>query len=312
VQSKFDDYSNHIGIRIYHELQRISHLPIRGAWRITHFLSGIVPKPEPKGPCVVKTLHGFRILVDPILDKGLERSLFDYGTYEEGTLRIMKHILKDNGFFIDIGANIGLMSLHAAKILSGGGKVLSFEPLPSTYDILCQNIIMNNFSNIEAVNSAIGSADGTVDIFDNMAINRGSASLIRPNHTESSHKIPIRRLDGYLDERRMRSPIDCIKIDVEGWELEVLKGAHRTLSGADAPVCIVESSTLHPTYGGNTQDIYSYLRNINSYKIFRLERGKEKPSRLLEIGHKDGLPEHDNLFCFLPEHVRRLPSRMFH
>lgn len=304
---EYNDYSNHVGLRICRELGRIRYLPIRGAMIVAQLLGKIVPVPNPKGLCIVKTIHGFFILVDPIL----ERSVFLHGTYEEGTLRIMSHILRDGDTFIDIGANIGLMSLHAAKTLSGSGKVLSFEPLSNTYDILLQNIKLNNFGNIEAANIAIGSTNGTVDIFENRAISRGSSSLIKPNHTESSHRIPIKRLDEYLKEHPINSNIDCIKIDVEGWELEVLKGANNTLSGPDAPICIIECSTLHPTYGGDTRDIYTFLRNINSYRIFRLARGKEIPSKLLEIEDKKNLPKHDNLFCFLPEHIRKLPIRMF-
>lgn len=311
MQKEYDDYSNHIGLKTCHELGQIRHLPIRGADRITQFLTKIVPKPNPKGACIIKTIHGFRILIDPILDKGLERALFIYGTYEEGTLRIMNHILRDGGIFIDIGANIGLMSLHAAKILNGRGKVLSFEPLSSTYDILLQNIKLNNFGNIEAENIAIGSKNGNVDIFDNIAITRGSSSLIKPNYTESSNRIPIKRLDEYLEEHRINSNINCIKIDVEGWELEVLKGANTTLSDPDAPICIIECSTLHPMYGGDTQDIYTFLRNINSYRIFRLAKGKEWPSKLLEVEDKENLPKHDNLFCFLPKHIKELPGRIF-
>lgn len=312
MQTAYNDYSNHIGLRICHNLKRIRYLPIRGAEKITQLLTKIVPKPNPKGSCIIKTIHGFVMLVDPILDKGVERALFIYGTYEEGTLKIMNDILRDGDTtFIDIGANIGLMSLHAAKILDGSGKVLSFEPLTSSYDILLQNIILNNMGNIEAVNIAIGSTNGTVDIFDNISINRGSSCLIKPNHTESSHRISIKRLDDYLEEHRITSNIGCIKIDVEGWEFEVLKGANTTLQGPNAPICIIECSTLRPTFGGDVQEIYTFLRNINSYRIFRLVRGKETPSKLLEIECKEDLPKHDNLFCFLPEHIRKLPSRMF-
>ncbi len=311
MQKKYTDYSDHIGLKICYGLGLIRYLPFRGAGRITQLLTKIVPKPNPKELCIVKTIHGFRILVDPFLDKGVERALFLYGTYEEGTLRIMNHILRDGGTFIDIGANIGLMSLHAAKILSGRGKVLSFEPLLNTYDILVQNIELNNFGNIEAANIAIGSTNGTVDIFDNLAINRGSSSLIKPNHAESCHKISIKRLDEYLAEHRINRNINCIKIDVEGWELEVLKGANTLLSGSDAPICIIECSTLHPTYGGDAQEIYTFLRNINSYRIFRLARGKERPSRLIEVKDKVNLPEHDNLFCLLSKHIQRLPSQRF-
>lgn len=251
------------------------------------------------------------IWVDPIMDKGIERALFMHGTYEEGTLRVIKQILRDGSRFIDIGANIGLMSLHAAKILGGKGKVLAFEPLSSTYDILLQNIKLNNFGNIKTENIAIGSQNGTVDIFENRAVNRGSSSLIKPNNTESSNKTPVKLLDKYLEEHRMNRIIDCIKIDVEGWELEVLKGAGATLSAHDAPICIIECSTLRPMYGGETQDIYTFLRKINSYRIFHLARGKERPSKLVEIKEKENLPEHDNIFCFLPGHIKKLPNRMF-
>lgn len=274
------------------------------AWLLAKFF----PYPKPKGPCIVKTLHGFSILVDPILDKGIERPIFYNGTYEYGTMKIMNYIL-NGGTFIDIGANIGLMSLHASKILNYRGKVLSFEPLLSTYNILLKNIARNNLRNIKAINIAIGSTNGIVEIFDNK-VTRGSSSIIKINQTASSHRVPIKCLDTYLDENHFDS-INCIKIDVEGWELEVLKGAAKTLSGPDAPICIIECSRLHPTFGGDIRDIYTFLCNINSYRIFRLERGKEKPSKLIQINSKDNLPKHDNLFCFLPEHIKRLPSRIF-
>lgn len=311
MQMNYSDYSNHTGLRICHELRKISHLRIRGSGRLTHLITKIVPKPNPKGLCIVKTIYGFRILVDPRRGKGIEMALFTYGTYEEGTLKILNNILKEDDFFIDIGANIGLMSLQTAKKLGGGGKVLSFEPLPSTYNILRQNIALNNFTNIEAINIAIGSKDGIADIYDNIAINRGSASLIKSNHSESSHKILIKSLDEFLNQHQFSRNVGCIKIDVEGWELEVLKGANKTLSGAKSPICIVEYSTLHTTYGGDSKDIYNFMRNINSYRIFRLARGKEKPSKLLEIRSEEDLPKHDNLFCFLPEHIIKLPQ-IFH
>ncbi len=310
MQKKYNDYSNHLGLKIVRVLLgHIRYLPIRGTFKTTNLLAKIVPKPNPKGLCIVKTVHGFKMLVDPVLDKGLERALFNYGTYEAGTLKLMNDILRDGDTFIDIGANIGLMSLHAGKILGENGRVVSFEPLSNTYNILVENIALNNFRNVEVVNTAIGSTNGVVDIFDNI-VNRGSSSLIKPNYTESCHKIPINRLDDYLEEHGINS-INCIKIDVEGWELEVLKGAANTLSGFEAPICIIECSTMHPTHGGDTKDIYTFLQDINSYRLFRLARGKEKPSRLLEIKDITNLPKHDNLFCFLPKHFKKLPSRLF-
>ena len=311
MQEEYNDYSNHIGLRLCHSLRRIRYFPLPGFHRIVLFLSNKIPKPRSTDPCIIKTIHGFRILIDPALGEGLERSLFEFGTYEEGTLRILDQILRNGGVFIDIGANIGLMSLHAADILKGKGTVLSFEPLPSTFAILQKNIGINHNSNIHAINKAIGSKKGIVDIYENPEMNRGAASIIKPNSSESSFKIPIISLDEYLTMRGSISPIKCLKLDVEGWELEVLKGAKITLSDPNAPICILEYSKYHKTYGGENHDIYTYLQNINSYRLFRLERGKERPSKLIEIKQISDLPKHDNLFCFLQKHIDNLPSRIF-
>ena len=310
MKKRYNDYSKHIFLNLRHKLTYIREIPFKGSERIASFLAKFIPIPKPKGPCIVKTLYGFSVLVDPILDKGIERPIFYQGTYENGTMKIMNNVFKKGGAFIDIGANIGLMSLHASRIIGNRGDVLSFEPLSDTYNILLQNIALNKVSNIKAINIAIGSTNGVVEIFSGAKINRGTSSLIRTNQTQSSHKVPIITLDTYLDENPIGS-ITCIKIDVEGWELEVLKGAAKTLSSPNAPICIIECSHTHPPFGGDVQDIYDFLCNINDYKIFRLAKGKEKSSKLIQIKSKDSLPEHDNLFCFLPRHFKRLPRGIF-
>jgi FkbM family methyltransferase len=309
MQTTYNDYSRDLFLNLRHKLTHIREIPLKGSGRIASLLDKIIPVPKPKGPCLVKTLYGFIILVNPVSDTGVERSIFFKGTYENGTMKIMTDVLNKGRAFIDIGANIGLMSLHASRIMGNRGKVLSFEPLLSTYNILLQNISLNKASNIEAINIAVGSTNGIVEIFDNSKI-RGASSLINTNQTQSSHRVPLKSLDTYLDEDPIES-ITCLKIDVEGWELEVLKGAAKTLSGSDAPICIIECSLLHPTFGGDIQDIYNLLCAINDYRIFRLERGKEEPSKLIQIRSKDNLPTHDNLFCFLPGHISRLPKRIF-
>lgn len=310
MKKKYNDYSKHIFLNLRHKLTYIREIPFKGSDRIGLLLSKFIPLPKPKGLCIVKTLYGFSVLVNPIQDEGIDRPIFYRGTYENGTMKIMNDVLKKGETFIDIGANIGLMSLHASRIIGNRGEVLSFEPLSDTYNILLQNIALNKANNIKAKNIAIGSTNGMVEIFNGTDLNRGTSSLIKTNQGQSSRKVPIKRLDTYLDKNPIDS-ITCIKIDVEGWELEVLKGATKTLSGSDAPLCIVEYSHMHPTFGGDVQDIYDFLCNVNDYKIFCLAKGKEKSSRLVRIKNKDSLPKHDNLFCFLPRHFKRLPRRIF-
>src|ERR1017187_176988 len=80
--------------------------------------------PKPTGETVVTTLWGGKIIVDATVDNGIERSMYYQGTYEFGCLYLIKMLLEKDYTFADIGANIGLMSIFASKILAGSGKVL--------------------------------------------------------------------------------------------------------------------------------------------------------------------------------------------
>jgi len=102
-----------------------------------------------EGPVLISTKYGFDIIcMDPITDKGVERPLFLNGTYEAGTLDIIGKCLRKGDTFIDVGANIGLMSIFASKIVGSNGIVYAFEPEPETFVILRKNIEINKINNI--------------------------------------------------------------------------------------------------------------------------------------------------------------------
>jgi hypothetical protein len=89
-----------------------------------------------------------------------------------------------------------------------------------------------------------------------------------------------------------------IKIDVEGFELEALKGAKNLLSSEIPPILIVECTeeTEHQNY--TREALYSWLKNTNSqYKFYKLKGSKSRKSKLIEIFDQSELPTHDNLFC---------------
>jgi FkbM family methyltransferase len=307
--TQYTDYTNNVLLNMRHQLLRVRNIPLRGSMRLSRMLEKIVATPKPDGLCRVKTLHGYTLLVDPIVGKGLELAVFSRGTYEEGTLRLITRLLGHGGIFIDVGANIGLMTLHAASILQRSGRVVAFEPVPNVYQLLQQNVDINNFSNVKAENSAVGATNGTMDIYQNLDVNRGSATLSRSNDAVPPITVPVVALDDYVRRNTIRD-IACMKIDVEGWELEVLRGAHDTLSGTTAPACIIECSTQRHSDGGTVNDIYTFITTTNEYRVFRPCRSKELPSRLRRIGLAE-LPAHDNIVCLLPAHIEKLPANMF-
>jgi FkbM family methyltransferase len=156
-----------------------------------------------------------RVLVLPEL-RGISE------TYEpEVWRRLMAHLQPDDTF-VDVGAFYGLYAIAAAQKVGRAGRVLAFEPVPSIFDILKKHIVLNAVQGVvEAHCCAVGDHDGTV----NFACEHSCQSHIVPDGSESL-RVPIRSLDSVLKNRRA----DIIKIDVEGFEEHVVKGAEQLLS----------------------------------------------------------------------------------
>lgn len=266
--------------------------------------------PAPKNNLIVPTLYGFKIIVSPDSDQVVSRSIYYNGTYEAGTLYVLSKCLAEGNTYFDIGSNIGLMALYASKYVGSNGKVLAFEPEPETFKILKSNIQLNQFSNIEPLEMALGSSKETATIYGSQT-NLGAASLI-PSEELISHgsTVRIETLDTLLSERSIVS-VQMMKIDVEGWELEVLKGGKTLLSRSDAPILCIECSRLHPLHNAKIEDLFTFVSEINAYQIFRLARGKERASKLVKIETAEALPRHDNIFCFLPCHKEKIDKRLF-
>lgn len=131
----------------------------------------------------------------------------------------LQSLLEPGDFVIDVGANIGTVSLAIASRVGAKGKVYSFEPHPKIYSFLVDNINLNGFKQIIPHNKALGSKAGTVYLSDH--------SDDSQNTVESSGHISV-KLDT-LDNVVPEEPIKLIKIDVEGYEGEVLMGASNIL-----------------------------------------------------------------------------------
>lgn len=261
---------------------------------------------EPKRPVIVPTLYGFSLHVDPEKGKGVEEQVFRTGTYEEGTLFVMERSLNRGDTFLDIGANVGLMSIFASSVVGPKGVVHSFEPDPDLIALLQDNLRLNDVKNVETHNLALGSTPVTTSLYRHLDINRGAGSLLRiEDRCTGEVEVHVQTLDEFV-ANNILTDVRMIKIDVEGWELEVLKGGETLLSGPDAPILSVEFSESHPLKGGSLTDLFEYIKGLNEYKIFKLRRGKGVKSDLVEVEEEEEIPAHDNLFCFLPSHLKQI------
>ncbi|MEM4035811.1 MAG: FkbM family methyltransferase [Fervidicoccaceae archaeon] len=138
--------------------------------------------------------------------------------------------------FVDVGAHVGKYTVPVAKIVGDEGLVVAVEPHPENYETLVENIELNGLSNVVALNIAAWSGEGALKLFIG---DSGGHHSLKVNRGLGSVEVRARALDDVLDELGVER-VDCVKIDVEGAELEVLKGLVKTLERF-RPTVIVEA-----------------------------------------------------------------------
>lgn len=279
-------------------ISMLRDLDIRGIRRLSVLLPKLLlPSPEKTGKHVLKTIHGVQLLIDPSIDKGVELSLFETGTYEKGTIQLLHQFLNPGSSFLDIGANIGLMSSIASRQVGDNGKVFAVEANPKTVEILQHNLALNQCENVQIFPLALGETPGTATLFENWNVNRGGASLLSQDGGEGV-EVPLDTLDNLFRNDK----IDLIKIDVEGFELEVLKGAQEFLMKQN-PVLIIEVSEQRENETGvSPKEIADFIRSLGCYKLYKQKGTKERRSKLILIENDSDLPKHDNVIC-IPNHM---------
>jgi len=189
---------------------------------------------------------------------------------------------KGNEIVFDIGSNIGYQTLEfALAIKNNGGKVYSFEPHPSNYKILLKNLNDNQINNVIPYNNAIGDDLYTIcflpirdldEVRDNdgkliSLINSGDVRLpVNSKNTDCKpYETPIStlKIDSIITDR-----LDFIKIDVQGYELKVLKSALKSILKYK-PIIIIEFEEYQlERLGYNTIDLVNYIRNTMKYEVF--------------------------------------------
>lgn len=184
----------------------------------------------------IKNIHGSKmcLLEDDI---GLSKELVEHGTREQASVDYVKKIVKSNWTIIDIGANLGYYALLEARL---GGFVHAVEPIKRSFETLNKSIEVNGYKNIKAYHLAIGDQDGIKDIAVSCRKNwstmvdmktvtdkyKGQFAGFSKGITE---KVETQTLDSFVKINKI-GQIHFVRMDVEGYEVEIIKGAGHTLS----------------------------------------------------------------------------------
>jgi FkbM family methyltransferase len=171
--------------------------------------------------------------------------LFDY----EESMFLMNNLKKDD-LFVDVGANVGHYSLLAAGIC--GAEVMAIEPIPSTFSKLHRNVNLNELSNkIKLFNIGIGEESSCL----NFTINKDVMNSVAQYYDKDILRVEVMRLDDLLKDK---TPV-FLKIDVEGFEYFVLKGATNVLATESLKYIIIEFNFSSSKYGHTNEEIFELL-----------------------------------------------------
>lgn len=174
-----------------------------------------------------------------------------FGLTEPATQKLYS-LIKPGMIVYDIGANIGVITLNVAKKILQQGKIFSFEPSPYNFKCAQANIDRNNFSNITLLNLGLGNKKTTAFLYNVNTNNRGMQRILQsePNKEIEKTQVQIDTLDNTTQALSMPAP-SLIKIDVEGFELKVLKGANHIINEYK-PLLFIELDDNNLREQGNT------------------------------------------------------------
>lgn len=183
------------------------------------------------------TIHGYRMKLGRW--SYVNTPLFVNETYEPGTYRIFNEILRPRMTVVDLGANIGFYTLLAAKLVGPEGRIYAFEASPDNFEVLEENIRLNGYDNVIAVNKAVLNREGVVKLW-TCAEDSASHTLFRnPGSSDIAVEVEAITLDSYFEEIGWPC-IDLIKMDIEGAEPFALEGMNELISKMNSLKLIIE------------------------------------------------------------------------
>lgn len=202
-------------------------------------------------PIVVSVVNGAMLKLHR--DSELSRQIAS-GHFEFAEQLFVSSYLDHGDLFIDIGANIGLFSVIAARAVGPAGRVLAFEPADRPFQRLKENIQLNGFRNVECYPLAVSDSTDTSTLKVPADGYDAWSSLASPGLRQgvSERLVSCTTIDNVVSSVGTNHKPNLVKIDVEGWEIHVLKGGSRLLSLPNAPVLLVEFTEQNAVAAGTT------------------------------------------------------------
>lgn len=170
--------------------------------------------------------------------------------YQYSKYKACKRLLKNNRVAIDVGAHVGLWSWFMARDFK---DVACFEPMESHRE--CWHKNMAEWRNAELFENALGSKIGKVAMM---------TDIFSTGNTRVDLDASVKNVDLYPLDHFNFQDVDFLKVDCEGYEMEVLRGAKETLLRCKPVICVEQKGDMHKRYGAKEQGAVDYLQNLGA------------------------------------------------
>lgn len=179
------------------------------------------------------------------------------GREEQEDLELLMRLLKPGQTFIDCGANIGIWTIVAASAVGKAGNIYAFEPNPNTFKKLHRNVyeISNLDSNVNLLKSAVGNEQKEIQF---LCTENHNVSQITSENDSRAILVSVVTLDSIFKEQKVHG----LKIDVEGFELEVLKGAENILKAYHPWLCVEFNTSIAQVNTLGSWSVHQYLSSL--------------------------------------------------
>jgi len=276
----------------------------RGSWRLIepYLRSGRLTDCHTRGQLTRVKRDDF--LFDLDLTDFIDQYVY-LGAYEKQDLDELTSIMPVGGVFLDVGANIGIYTLAMARAAGSSGSVHSFEPNPASFERLRHHVLQNGLANVRLNQLAVGSGEGRAKLNAPTKENSGAASLLSTNMPARFEARPIDvqviSLDAYC-RRLTFGRVDVIKIDCQGYELQVLEGASNVLQTFRPRLLLEYDVDWLVAAGASGTQLCSLLKRAR-YESFQRHHG-----RLIQFTADDTPGTVVNIHAIPAEKMRHLAS----
>lgn len=255
------------------------HTPVaRGKYRLASFARLLLGTPPRE---IVRAVDGRRLYAD--LASGMCDGLYFLGEYERAITAIVRALVRPGDVCLDVGANFGWYTTLLASLAGPGGSVHAFEPVPDIFAWLQDNVrLAGDPPSVHLIRAAVGdTAEAEVPLYVFADLPVGHTSMRAADRAVAATvSAPVCVLDDYVVDRRLE-PIAFVKVDVEGAELGVLRGASRLLAQAVPPIWIIEMArNTAAGFGYQPQDLIDHLQSRADYTFFAID---ERTTELMAI-----------------------------